>query len=309
MAKIEVGAKIITDPLELYADCIKKSSDMALEKAVFTVHGQSGVGKTLLMASASEFFPAELENRKGQPIISLEDILWVGFDRGATASLVDKRLEVPHEIDVLALRAKFAGDMEKTMDAIPDIAARLVDKYKIKYVVGADTGSEMDRMLNTFWAKSVPEEWGKLAGKVTTEHRAYWDALSILPVILMYSFHQRANLDMGLPKADQDRANLKALRETRGVGGELPAVSPEVTNKAASLYVGQCDLEMAMFTRLDAKGKMGRFVKTRPSPEMRAKSRWGDHVPEVCPANMRHIIGLIKSGISEVRNGNSQNPG
>jgi hypothetical protein len=285
---------------DLYKQFVKKSSDMALDKAVIMVHGQSGIGKSLLMASASEHFPADLDNRKDQPVAILKDVCWVGFDRGATASLIDKRIDIPHEIDVLGLLDSLAGDLEKTLRIIPELVRALVVSEGLRYVVMGDTLSELDRMLNSFWGRTVSEEYGRLSGKVSAEHRNYFDAMRTLPVVLLGSFHQQAVLDFSDPKKSPT-ANEKALKEARGVGGEMSMVVPEVTGRAKSLYVGQADMELAMFGRPDARNVFRRWVRTRPSPEMRAKSRWSDHVGEIEPANLRPILEKIRGGIKEVR--------
>lgn len=237
-------------PLDLSA--VLRSSDDAELEGDIVIHGPPKHGKTFLAASASEFFPEDMDELGSGKKFELDDMLWVSFDDGATAGFRGAGLKVRE----LSFRPLLA---QKPLPDALDLLAALVKKafaaHPVKYIVG-DTISMLDRMLVDYYATlhESSENTFAMWKDVLRRHMRFRAAMSAIPAEKIYNFHSKAQLEASQKTPDQ-RARADAAKLP---GGE--AITPDISGQARTAYIGNSSLELTIKC-LVAPGKGKREVR------------------------------------------------
>lgn len=299
---------------------VEDSADLPLGAVV--IFGAPEAGKTSLAASASAYFPKDLEAhlaavRKAReagnplPLINLQDMLWEQYDDGATEALKDLGLTAP------TIRWSKAFDKQEPQDKPPDLtsakswrqthAAILAEVRRIrpKFFV-PDTMSTMNTYLETYHRErlmamhsgNTQRMYGFIAAENMNLAGAY-ARLEAVGVQNIYLFHGQADTSDLIDATAKGgmEALQKAQRQTKADGeiGKADIVLKAV-GKARDLYVDNVSYVFNLRCSRDEKTKKDiRALHTRKDSGILGKSRGINRLPAEIPnPHLGKIFALLK---------------
>ena len=264
----------------------RTSDEAELEGAVI-VHGTPGAGKTFFAASASEFFPDDMNDLGQGKIRDLEDMLWISVDDGATAGFKAAKIRV-RELDLRALMG------EKGVPTALDMVRKLVSTQKFKYVV-LDTISQLDKYLGGYYAQIHADNPNtfSLYRDILARHRRLHQDLSLLEGQKIYLAHSKALMEASQATADQkNRAKAAAM-----AGAD--AIQVDITGQARNLYLASASLVVYLAATV-APGTGKREIKRIAYPYggagFEGKTRHQHILEYQEEPHLRHIFEKIQRG-------------
>ncbi|HLE80324.1 MAG TPA: hypothetical protein VJA25_03435 [Dehalococcoidia bacterium] len=256
------------------------SSEASAHTAIrAVVHAPPDRSKTFSSLTLSEKCPVNLTHLRPKvltrrtPMVTLDDLLWVCFDRGATAGFLEQGLTVP-QIDLSDV------DMTRWDEVVPQVHS-LIKEHVSRGVQGIviDTASSLDRFLS--YRANIIKGLRKfdLYDDVRNSHSRFATPIMALPCHVLFLCHSRALLDMdGTSEAVQ---NQQRARRAAGLGGIVPAI----TGQSLTYYTANSSLVMPIIARKKPEGIEYFFAPGHP--EFDAKRRF--YLPDEMPADWRLV--------------------
>lgn len=239
------------------------------------LYGPPGHGKTVAAATASQHCPDTLPAGKST---SLDDMLWLQFDRGGVSSLT------PHNLSVDVLDLSGESDWRKIRKLLPEVVQVVNTKVKegLEWVV-VDTLTSMDAVLvstakEEFDVRATMQAWGY----VLQEHARFYDMLRSLPVSLLLLCHAKSIIP-----ADED---LDTKTKRKAAGTDTSTMAPAISGSAVNRYIANSSYVWAVQAK-PIRGKTEREYKILPYPAngFATKSRYNGWDAEE-PANIKKLF-------------------
>ena len=243
-----------------------------------------GVGKTSFAATASADAPEWLTNviqapPKGVATVTLRDIGWLGYDRGALAGFARMGLDVEHYHDLSGVAP--SAVLKESLEVLDHFR-----KLGLPYLV-VDTLSALN---NAFALHRAPME--------AVDKRAYFAAI-LKDNMQFYGGLRQVNAEIQLlchiKQAYADENN-KVPRSLLGV----PDYGPAVTGQAGDKYKGDSNnvlmLKRVQFVGEDKKPRQKVVAMTQPINGIDCKVRGGADLPSEVDADWR-VIRRLLSGV------------
>ena len=297
---------------------VEDSADLPLGAVV--IFGAPEAGKTSLAASASAYFPKDLEahlaaRAKQKPeertFIKLEDMLWIQYDDGATEALKDLGLTAP------TIRWSKAFDKQEDPTKAPDLSSAKsfraaqaaimaeIRRIKPKFVVW-DTMSTMNDILETYQRErlsalhsgNTQRMYGSIAAENMNLAAAYarFEAIGVQNIYLFHGQADTSDLIDATAKGGME-ALQKAQRQTKADGeiGKADIVLKAV-GKARDIYVNNVSYIFNLRCKQDEKTKKDiRTLHTRKDSGILGKSRGINRLPaEIPDPHLGRIFALLK---------------
>lgn len=233
MSKLSLGGVFF--PAKSPLEYIQSSKDGFLDNIRALLCGQTGMGKTFVAATMSEFWPDDPYASKP---IKLEDTLWLSFDAGATQGFGQFNISVD-ELSVLKMMQQDLDFIEAGQMMLK--AAKLaVEDRGIKTVV-MDTVSMFDVHAQGYWfdTNRVPRtkkgDVDKYAAwnHVAVTHYSFLNELLKLPINVIATCHEK-------PVNDEVESIAKKV-EAYAPSGSHDFV-PAISGKSLGFYYQNLDI-------------------------------------------------------------------
>jgi len=242
---------------------ITMSNELTLEDQIVSVHGPRGSGKTTLAASvstaASKVWPPA--KKAAKPVV-IKDMLWLGFDAGATSCLADRG----YRVGVLDYGRMKRGGMDVTK--IIDTMVREVTVWAAAHPGGwivADTITALGKELEVYWGPRTSDGFKKWAAVLET-HQRFYSALRAASGRLIFLFHSKDKF------AEDDKAKKKEQAK-RSPGN--PNIVPAISGSGGDTYLDNSSLILTMAARRETgKKTLRREVYTETTASSEAKNRF-----------------------------------
>lgn len=243
------------------------SNSAAFAQIRALIYAPPNRSKTFSSATMSAFCPTDLTHvipkgvvKRAAPI-KLDDMLWLAFDRGATAGFQQAGIEVPlldlSGSDML----KWDVEWEETLKLIRDRVAR-----KLTTCLVADTITAFDEML-TYRAGALKGLTKfDLYGDINIGHKRFAMPLKNLGCHVLFLCHAKALMD--LPGTSDVAENQRKARKAAGLSGVVPAI----TGAAINHYRADSTFIFPMTAEKLPDGGVAHFFHTE-HPEFEARSR------------------------------------
>lgn len=287
-------------------NCLTTQNDAStvLPKSIL-IYGQQGAGKTTLAATASEYFPENLNERRTEPII-LKDMMWLQADNNGLVSLkalnihpaavfnLYEILRPPREGEE-KLTAKdideallwFASDLEYARDnlsvkwVVIDTLSTICAEYELLYIQGAKCP------VSKQGAADMRGAWTLLANRLTLFRRN----LIMSSVKYMYLAHPSMNnAEVEAQNAKpEDRAEKRARAIVSSSSGFNNDIVPLIPGKTAKLVNGEVDLSLWL-EAIERPGKpLQHLIYTQGGNGAQGKSRYVGILSKTEPANLQQL--------------------
>lgn len=197
-----------------------------IQAMVFAPPGRSKTFSSLTMSAKC---PADFSHIvakapiKRSPPVKLDDLLWLGFDKGATDGFSQQGIIVP-QINLADVEAsKFPGELR---DALSIVEAEVKAGRTTTVVV--DTVSALDEVLEQYNRSIRGLEKFDLYGAMRLDHMNFARKLKGLSCSVLYLCHAKAVVELeGNSAAIQ---NMNKTREAAGLTGIIPAITGSSLN-------------------------------------------------------------------------------
>jgi hypothetical protein len=268
-----------------------------IDDMTINLHGDPGSGKTFAALSASKFWPKDLKAQfKSQKKISLEDVLYVGWDRAGLGGLRQYGIDVPLRIDMKATAFKYK-DLLDAVEAMTDEMTEIfVKKPEVKFNIH-DTISRFDDVLVDYVFDTMPTyRFDRQTGEnivdnratyrtIAACHRRYHHAITDVPagVLTMCLFHQKVLEPVDGMKSEQEKQLIVKM------GNRLVRTVPQMTGQAINAYTADCSLELVCVKRGDK-----RFLYPEVVEGQRAKNRFPEVLDGPQEAHMGKLLAKLK---------------
>lgn len=285
-------------------DGFRSSDEILADRLMFTVHSQPGMGKSFFAGTLSKFWPKELPTKKRT---SLDDMVWMACDEGATNGLKEQGVNVPYVVDLnWLMRPPTKKDPDKPyastiLDALPlmiEIAYKRVEQGETDIIV-VDTVSSIDRKLNTYWEEHVPTTKGGKEDRfamyrmVMKYHSQFYEAMSLFPCTVIFLAHTKAIIE-----GDDD--NAKAKHKAASLAGDND-LAPSITGKSLETYTANVSVEFALQAVRAPGWKPGdpaefsRYVLPIGGNGFRGKNRFQLSLETKEPAHLGRLVEKIRN--------------
>jgi len=244
------------------------------------ISGPPGHGKSVCAATASEKSPDEFTDEftaeQGGGLTNLDDVLFLNFDRQATAGFADLGIEVP-EIDLSTCSGKEI--ISSTKEALKVAKARAIEGVTKTVVV--DTISSLDAVLVAFWKEATANRWD-MYNAILTTHMRFAMALKEIPANVVVICHAKA---INEAEDAQGRARQKAA------AGPAPAsISLDITGQARGYWQRNVPLQLPLICRTRGS-RVERHLYPSGVEGFEAKSRF--KLADKEPAHLRKLFEKI----------------
>lgn len=231
----------------------RKASDLVLERYMVAVHGPRGTGKTFLAATASSCF-----KKKGE----LKDMLWLGFDMGATDGFPEYGINVDC-LDAKLIQAdadlwkecgfKQAPSITQVADYMVNEAGKACSSGE-KEIVVVDTVSSMNMDAMDHFIKLSANTNNKYAkfDYLLTFNRSFFTGLTRYCKKVILLFHSK------VLNEDASDAQKRQSLATRCPG--MPDIVPNIPGQGANIYIDNASIEIWL-TSEPVVGKKGSFTR------------------------------------------------
>lgn len=249
---------------------ISLSNSTAFEYIRALVYGPPGAGKTFSTLTLSDAVPADFGSKPvlNRAPVTLEDMLWLSFDSGATEGLKQQGLIVPE------LRLAQEGDrLLAVIKEAPELAAKAIATKGTKTVV-VDTITAFDEQLVNYWRTKGLEKWD-LFGAVKSSHYKFAMAIKALKANVVFIAHAKALMDA----AD-------ATQSAKIQAAGYAKIVPDITGGALNHYRRDSSFILPCVAGRE-NNEDGRWFYTQSTKGYEAKSRYV--LPPVVPADWRKI--------------------
>lgn len=238
------------------------------------ISGPPGHGKSVCSATASVKAPDDLP---ASSKTLLDDMLFLNFDRQATAGFADLGIEVP-EIDLSSLSGKEI--ISGTKEALKVAKARAIEGVTKTVVV--DTISSLDAVLVAFWKDATANRWD-MYNAILTTHMRFAMALKEIPANVVVICHAKA---INEAEDAQGRARQKAA------AGPTPAsISLDITGQARGYWQRNVPLQLPLIARTRS-GRTERWLYPSGAEGFEAKSRF--QLADKEPAHLGKLFRKIQ---------------
>lgn len=242
--------------------------------------------KTFSSATVSDKAPAWLTNVRPRKLahhdpITLDDLLWIAFDSGATVGMKQQGLKVP-QFDLSHI------DMTKWDAENIELQRKIKERVlggQTKVVI-IDTVSAFDEMVQ-YRAEVIKglvkfDKWGD----VLTTHQKFAMPLKALPCHVIFLCHAKALVEVG-GNSDAS-ANQRKVRQAAGISGIIPAISGQSLNH----YLRGCTFVFSV-TKERRGGETSYWFNTEHDL-FETKSRL--ILPDKFPADWREVRRVLEAG-------------
>lgn len=257
---------------------VEDSNAVTLEYIRAVIYGPPGGGKTFSNVSLSAHCPADFTHLpvkvKRDVEVSLDDMLWLGWDSGALDGFNEQRLKVP-----LLNLAQAGDDVLNACKDAHSTASKRIAEGKTKIVV-VDTLSSLDDMLTVYWRNKGFEKWD-LYANIKISHYRFAMAMKSLKAHVLFLCHAKAFME----------AQDKAQKDKQTAAG-LASIGPQITGDALNHYRKDATFIFPLL-RTKEGGIDGRYFLTNPKYGFEAKSRF--QLDDVVPADWRKIVPSLKT--------------
>lgn len=257
-----------------------------LETAINTVHGPSGGGKTVFIATGSDYWPDKKPKKK----IKLEDILWGEIDKNGTSSLA--------EHDVFAPRYRFDqinADYNTPLDGLSkfqELVFDYVDTHNVKYVV-IDTMSKLDKKIVTFLQKKHKNSNNKFAvwGELLTIHNKQIDFYNELPCGVWFAFHSKERQDPATVAVSMQ--SQVAAKNAAAAVEAMANIDLDIHGRAINSFRGESTL-IGNIHKMQERGKTVRKVFFGLNKGFEGKCRFEKYLSDWREPNLGKMMKHLK---------------
>lgn len=263
------------------------SSDEEALLGGLAIHGPRRVGKSHLAATASALYPETI----GVELATLEDLVWIAFDKGATAFAPPWKLRLPYVVDVNRLIADKGDALAGAMKAV-EIAAATPAEWIV-----VDTVSMYDKYLSDWANNKVDESNGKAGFEIyrhmLNAHKRFYVAVCETGKKPLFLCHSKA-----LSEATTDQA----AKVKRAVYATAPDIVPDITGQSATVYLGNCSAQIVVGVKVDPKTKAKKRVAyVGQNAGYEGGSRWEGvfGATEELEPNIRKMLARVSGQVEQ----------
>lgn len=273
---------------------------VAEQKPRFTIRidGAPKTGKTTLALTASKFCPPQKDWDAKKPV-SLDDIVWLGFEENCLLYAQRRGIRVPNFLDWSGSELSYR-ELAPAIKALPGAMAQYKANGCTTIVV--DTLSSFDSLLlsTIVYEPAYEKDMDRIKayGRVNEAHQMFFQKLQQTGMNIIGLVHLNVNQPFGeeggnTPAAEKMKKAAEKTHdkvEAMSVGGVSSAFIPAIRPKAAGEWARSADEVLVTFAeekviRAGVK-EMKYFFAASPSADYAAGGRWdlkGNQEPYLRP--------------------------